>query len=58
MLSDTPANCLLVCVSTLVENDSKRNCTLLWLIVLPLLAKETVTALVGDDTGLLVLLLF
>ena len=35
MLSDTPANLLLVCVNMLVENDSKRNFTFLWLIVPP-----------------------
>ena len=50
MFSDPPARPLLVCVNLVVECDSKRNCTLLW-VILP--AEKTIyVALGGNDTYL------
>ena len=44
MLSDPPAKSSLVCINMLVENDSNRKCTLLWVIVPPvILLTDTIT---------------
>ena len=43
ILSDPPAKSSPVCINMLVENDSKRNCTLLWVIVSPIILTDTFT---------------
>jgi len=43
MLSDPSAKTSLVCINMLVENDPNRKCTLLWVIVPPVILTDAIT---------------